>query len=822
MSKRNYKFGGNVHETVPASRQNIEQRTPSGVRPVSSPVVPVVGVSGKMRNGGEVKNMKKPKKMAFGGPAGPMPNGASNMPMSNMSPAPNPYPMSPMTGSMNQMGVMPRAPAMKKGGKVNASTYNDMTGGAGGGIGRLEKTSIASKTKSQKLKTGGKVKGYAGGKQVVADDDRSFGSVFADARRAKADEFEWRGKKYTTKLADGPTPKQAARKAMETPRNAGGGPRGNPSTGGEAQMRSMNLYPFGTDSSNVDTMRDEQYAKDNRGKSGGRGGRRRSPDGDMVGPMDARPAAGTGGGRGGKRRPNSTPIDGGVSFPIEKRGSSSGQSPSVPGGPLPNPPPDWKSGRRKERSFLERMFRVPTPEERDAAYDKVNESGLFGSRMYYNTGRMGEGVKGFGPDVKKRGGVAKMAKGGKVEKFEGSAEDMAQDKKLAKKRGMSLKAWEKSSADEKHDKQRNMKGLKKGGVTCGGMAMGGYASGGMSTAQDGMKGALRLKPSAMAMGGKVKRMFPGGRVPKEEPTYGDPSQLRRESEPDRYTALSNRKGNKERNPVKGMGSRLAGLSNMFPEKRTPSMSFDRKGRTVEDTARSVRASSPDKAQSASIMSDQRSQNEAMKGGFFDSPKRHLPPTSPKNREDPVGSNPAKTNRQTELFRIGPFVGEEELGVRTYRRDPKDPLGAMKMEPPKPKKPAKVKVGEPDETGMKKGGKACGGMAKYAMGGKVSTAQDGMKKPLRPKPTAMAKGGKVGMTFGKPLPGTKLSSQKIRATTATGASLKKDGMKGQLRAKASGAKPTNMMKPLGMTKMASGGKVRGAGCAQRGTKFIGEV
>jgi len=53
-------------------------------------------------------------------------------------------------------------------------------------------------------------------------------------------------------------------------------------------------------------------------------------------------------------------------------------------------------------------------------------------------------------------------------------------------------------------------------------------------------------------------------------------------------------------------------------------------------------------------------------------------------------------------------------------------------------------------------------------------------------------------------------------------MKKDGMKGQLRAKASGAKPTNMMKPLGMTKMASGGKVRGAGCAQRGTKFIGEV
>jgi hypothetical protein len=134
--------------------------------------------------------------------------------------------------------------------------------------------------------------------------------------------------------------------------------------------------------------------------------------------------------------------------------------------------------------------------------------------------------------------------------------------------------------------------------------------------------------------------------------------------------------------------------------------------------------------------------------------------------------------------------------------------------------------------MKKGGKvahekgckcmACGGAAKYAMGGSVSTAQDGMKKPLRPKPTAMAKGGVVGKTFGKPLPGTKVSSKMIRPTVATGASMKKDGMKGQLRAKASGAKTSSMMKPLGMTKMAKGGKVRGAGIAQRGTKFIGEV
>jgi hypothetical protein len=225
-------------------------------------------------------------------------------------------------------------------------------------------------------------------------------------------------------------------------------------------------------------------------------------------------------------------------------------------------------------------------------------------------------------------------KGGKVEAFEGSAKDMAQDKKLAKKYGMSKKAYEKSEIDAKHDKQKSMKGLKMGGMSK-------MAAGGMSTAQDGMKGALRPKPTAMAMGGYAK----GGK--------------------------------------------------------------------------------------------------------------------------------------TEMH---------DKGCKC----------------------------------MACGGKVKMAMGGYAKGGKTEAHMKGCKCMACGGMAKMAKGGKVGMTFGKPLPGTKLSSQKIRATTATGASMKKDGMKGQLRAKASGAKATAMMKPLGMTKMAKGGKVRGAGIAQRGTKFIGEV
>jgi len=42
-------------------------------------------------------------------------------------------------------------------------------------------------------------------------------------------------------------------------------------------------------------------------------------------------------------------------------------------------------------------------------------------------------------------------RGGKAEKFEGSAKDMMEDKKLAKKHGMTMKEWEASDADKKHD-----------------------------------------------------------------------------------------------------------------------------------------------------------------------------------------------------------------------------------------------------------------------------------------------------------------------------------------------------------------------------------
>jgi hypothetical protein len=63
-----------------------------------------------------------------------------------------------------------------------------------------------------------------------------------------------------------------------------------------------------------------------------------------------------------------------------------------------------------------------------------------------------------------KGKTTTFKKGGMA--FEGSAKDEAQDKKLAKKHGMSMKAWEASSMDDKHDRQKSMKGLKRGGKAC--------------------------------------------------------------------------------------------------------------------------------------------------------------------------------------------------------------------------------------------------------------------------------------------------------------------------------------------------------------------
>lgn len=71
--------------------------------------------------------------------------------------------------------------------------------------------------------------------------------------------------------------------------------------------------------------------------------------------------------------------------------------------------------------------------------------------------------------------------------WEHSKEDLAEDRKLAKKHHMSMEDWEKSDLDKKHDKQQSTEGLKKGGVPKK------YGQGGMPSPEEAMRSAERLK-----------------------------------------------------------------------------------------------------------------------------------------------------------------------------------------------------------------------------------------------------------------------------------------------------------------------------------------
>ena len=193
---------------------------------------------------------------------------------------------------------------------------------------------------------------------------------------------------------------------METRQNAGRKPR---KSGGSAATTPDSLI-----NRNVREANEQREGKKHTGAFASGGTAKKKMDGGLAySPNDTRMARATGLKKGGT--------------PKKQGGGGLSKLPTTP-----TQEPDTMSAREME------MLRKSA--EADAA-------------KTYVPGRGPSAAPKVIPKQRKHGGKA----------WEGSAKDEAQDKKLAKKHGMSMDKWESSSLDKKHDTQHSMKGLKKGG-----------------------------------------------------------------------------------------------------------------------------------------------------------------------------------------------------------------------------------------------------------------------------------------------------------------------------------------------------------------------
>ena len=114
--------------------------------------------------------------------------------------------------------------------------------------------------------------------------------------------------------------------------------------------------------------------------------------------------------------------------------------------PMPRPDAPAKMGYAPEKSIRPKdRYMDPEEMKNQDILDRVAASGD-GHKKGGKVGSDNQPISTAGGDA---GDRQPKKKGGMVE---GSAKDMAEDKAMAKKHGMSMKDWEKSDADKKHDK----------------------------------------------------------------------------------------------------------------------------------------------------------------------------------------------------------------------------------------------------------------------------------------------------------------------------------------------------------------------------------
>ena len=133
-----------------------------------------------------------------------------------------------------------------------------------------------------------------------------------------------------------------------------------------------------------------------------------------------------------------------------KRLDKPSRSKKAGGGPeMPSPEESLSSAERLKELRSDRRVSGISDADKQAMRNYAEKEANKITPSEYRKGNLGKDQYAL-----KKGGAAK---------FEGSAKDVKEDKKLAKKHHMSMKDWEKSEMDEKHDEQQSTEGLRKGG-----------------------------------------------------------------------------------------------------------------------------------------------------------------------------------------------------------------------------------------------------------------------------------------------------------------------------------------------------------------------